>query len=157
MTDLEKRKAQATIDGLEANLDQLEQRFTLVSSDLEATRDELRRTREALVARAETAEARAGDLLRERNLLVAVAARLAIESDRAAWIGFREGEGIEAEWRNVAYLDLPTGQVSFHLHESERPLFAALPQIDDGFDGHDRGVKAARMLAFATGGDDAAT
>lgn len=59
------------------------------------------------------------------------------------------GEGWDEAWRNVVIVDLPTGQASWHIHDSELPLFAHLPR-DAGrvWDGHTTKEKYARLAAL---------
>ena len=77
----------------------------------------------------------------ERNLLVAALAKLYPSGRRRTAI-----EGWEPEWYGCVYIDLPTGQVSWHYHVSETPLFADLPIYDRPWDGHDTEEKYRRLL-----------
>lgn len=50
------------------------------------------------------------------------------------------------EWRNVVYVDLPSGQVSWHIHDSEMTWgFDALPKYPDPWDGHTTSLKYRRL------------
>ncbi len=50
------------------------------------------------------------------------------------------------DWRWVVYIDLPTGQVSWHIHDSELPNFSHLPQHQGRrWDGHTVAEKYARL------------
>jgi hypothetical protein len=84
----------------------------------------------------------------ERDQLVALAARMA----RAlGWrVGLRVHEPYpdptwEPDWCNVVLIDLPTGQVSWHYHDSERPLFDGLPPYPSAWDGHSTAEKYLRV------------
>lgn len=54
-------------------------------------------------------------------------------------------EGWEPEWFNCVYIQLPTGQVSWHYHDRERPLFAHLPPYWGKYDGHTTEEKYRRL------------
>jgi hypothetical protein len=86
----------------------------------------------------------------ERNQVVALLARMALA------LGWRAGlRGHEPDpdptwdddWTNVVAIDLPTGQVTWHYHDSDRPLFASLPPYPAAWDGHDTPEKYRRVNA----------
>lgn len=87
----------------------------------------------------------------ERNKLVAWLARA------AAAFGWRAGVGQhpatdttwEADWRTIVFIDTPAGQLSWHFHDSEKPLLWGLPVYLDAWDGHSTTEKYER-LARAT-------
>lgn len=88
----------------------------------------------------------------ERNAAVALAAKL------ASLLGYRVGRAVtdasgwDAEWRNCCYIDLPeVGQISFHYHSSEAPMFTGLPEYTGTWDGHDTATKHRRLYAFLGG------
>ncbi len=79
----------------------------------------------------------------ERNKLVAALSKLFPAS-----LERHEGVEWEDDWRWVVFMDLPTGQVSWHLHDSELPQFAHLPQNRGRkWDGHTTEQKYARLAA----------
>ena len=51
-------------------------------------------------------------------------------------------------WR-VVFVELPTGQVSWHFHAKERPLFAHVPTKRTRWDGHSTQQKYRRLERFA--------
>lgn len=80
----------------------------------------------------------------ERNKLVAVLSMLFPASlERHP----EEDTSWEDDWRWIVFIDLPTGQASWHIHDSELPLFEHLPR-DSGraWDGHTTERKYARLL-----------
>ena len=82
----------------------------------------------------------------ERNQVVAGLAALAW---RLGWpVGTARTviEGWDPEWHSCVYIDLPTGQVSWHYHDREAPLFAFLPTYTGAWDGHDTPEKYRRVL-----------
>lgn len=93
-------------------------------------------------------EARKDAAYAERDQVVALCAKMA----RA--MGLRVGMGLhpeddkdwDPEWRHIVYIDLPTGQVSWHVRDSEMPLFAGVDEYPGTFDGHDTPTKYARCL-----------
>lgn len=82
------------------------------------------------------------EVYRDRNLLAQFAAALAQRC------GFPVGTGIDADepdWP-VVYIDLPTGQVSWHIPKGE--LVAGLGPYEREWDGHDGPKKERRIRAF---------
>lgn len=87
-------------------------------------------------------------IYRERNLCVALIAELADLIDIPAYIAEHEGEEWDKEWRNVLFLELPTGQVSWHLHESEIENFPHIPRRPGQWDGHSTEEKYKRIKEY---------
>ena len=56
--------------------------------------------------------------------------------------------GWSEDWHGVVYIDLPTGQVSWHYHDSQAHLFAHLPPYAGTWDGHDTEEKYRRLAAL---------
>lgn len=84
----------------------------------------------------------------ERNQCVAALAFMAVKAGIKAGIGRDASESCEDEWRNVVYIDLPTGQVSWHFHESEMKLLYGLPDYETEYDGHSTEEKYERLNKF---------
>jgi len=80
---------------------------------------------------------------RQRNHLVAALARLFPSGVRATNI-----EGWSPDWHGCVYIDLPSGQISYHYHDSQAHLFAGLPPYDKPWDGHDKKNVHARLAAL---------
>ena len=78
----------------------------------------------------------------ERNQVVALLARLFPSGIRQTAI-----EGWDEEWHGCVYIDLPTGQVSWHYHDSHAHLFADLPPYFEEYDGHTTEAKYKRVQA----------
>lgn len=57
-------------------------------------------------------------------------------------------EGWDPEWHGCVYIDLPTGQASWHFHESQAHLFAHLPAYPGEWDGHSTEEKYERLAAL---------
>ncbi|HEY9643065.1 MAG TPA: hypothetical protein V6C57_21430 [Coleofasciculaceae cyanobacterium] len=74
----------------------------------------------------------------ERNSVVALVAKMAIA------LGFKAGLGKhdpadaswDDDWRSIVFIELPSGQVSWHLHDSDLPKFAFLLPYEGQWDGH---------------------
>ena len=83
----------------------------------------------------------------ERNRCVALIARMAFS------MGFSVGRATTAipgwseDWHGCVYVDLPTGQVSWHFHDSHAELFDGLPEYSGLWDGHDTKEKYRRVAA----------
>lgn len=89
------------------------------------------------------------DAYKERGQVVALLARLA---ERWGWrVGMAKHPESDttwdADWRNIVLIDLPTGQVSWHLHDDELSLFAGLPEYTKPWDGHSTPEKYDRVNA----------
>jgi hypothetical protein len=55
----------------------------------------------------------------------------------------------ENDWRWIVFIDSPCGQVSWHIHDSELPMFAHLPRgAGREWDGHTTEDKYARLSAY---------
>lgn len=79
----------------------------------------------------------------ERNKLVALlssiypACLIGHPDDDVQW---------ESDWRNIVVINLPTGQATWHIHDSELPMFDHLKhKIDVKWDGHATEEKYARV------------
>lgn len=91
---------------------------------------------EALYARKE-------DAYYQRNQVVAALAKCFPSGVKATNIPDWSGE-----WHNCVYIDLPTGQVSWHFHDDHAHLFANLPTYEGTWDGHDTEEKYRRLAAL---------
>jgi len=80
----------------------------------------------------------------ERNRLVALLARLypsgLRKTDIPDW---------HPSWHNCVYVDLPTGQASWHFHDNDAHLFEGLPPYAGEWDGHTTDEKYERIAAAA--------
>ncbi len=81
----------------------------------------------------------------ERNRLVAALARLFPSGVARTSI-----PGWDITWEQCVYVDLPTGQVSWHFHDSEAYLFEGLPPYAKPWDGHSTEEKYNRLAALTT-------
>ncbi len=84
----------------------------------------------------------------ERNKCVAMIARMAQCAGYGVYLGRHSADDAawERDWMNIVFIELPTGQVSWHIHDSELPLFAFMPIREDWpWDGHSTEEKYDRM------------
>lgn len=51
----------------------------------------------------------------------------------------------DREWMNIVFIDLPTGQASWHIHDRDLRLFAHLPPYTKQWDGHSTAEKYDRL------------
>ena len=89
----------------------------------------------------------------ERNLLVALAAKLSIEAGHIAGLAKDKREDIGKEWENVVFIDLDLGemsraQLSWHIHENEIRNFNRLPCYTRDWDGHSTEKKYERIELY---------
>ena len=82
----------------------------------------------------------------ERNKLVALLSKLF-----PSCFGRHEEEDMtwEDDWRWIVYITLPTGQCSWHIHDSDLPMFSHLKQGDVKWDGHTTEEKYKRIADFS--------
>jgi hypothetical protein len=79
---------------------------------------------------------------RQRNFLVAALARLFPS-------GIRRTTDIDGgEWQGCCYIDLPSGQISYHYHDSQAFLFENLPPYEKPWDGHDKEMVHSRLVGL---------
>lgn len=64
-----------------------------------------------------------------------------------AWLAEHDpaDAGWDPEWRTIVFIDGPTGQLSWHLHDSDVPLFDGLPRGPNSWDGHTTPEKYERV------------
>ena len=79
----------------------------------------------------------------ERNQVVAALAKAYPSGLRKTAI-----EGWGEDWHGCVMIDLPTGQASWHYHDSQAHLFADLPAYAGEWDGHTTDEKYARLAAM---------
>jgi hypothetical protein len=80
---------------------------------------------------------------RQRNYLVAAIAKLFPSGIRKTDI-----PGWSDDWHGCCFIDLPSGQISYHFHDSHEHLFVGLPVYTTPWDGHDKETVHARLLAI---------
>jgi hypothetical protein len=88
------------------------------------------------------------DAYAERNKCVALLARMAIATGLKAGLGKHDekDESWDDDWRNIVFVELPSGQVSWHIQETELPMFSFLPVYSGTWDGHTTSEKYQRVL-----------
>lgn len=85
----------------------------------------------------------------ERNRVVAALAKCFPSGTARTAI-----EGWSDDWHGCVYIDLPTGQVSWHFNDAHADLFADLPPYSGSWDGHDTDEKYRRLAELErTDGD----
>jgi hypothetical protein len=82
----------------------------------------------------------------ERNRVVAALASVFPSGTARTAIG-----GWSEDWHGCVYIDLPTGQVSWHYHDSQACLFEHLPPYKGTWDGHTTDEKYDRIARFSQG------
>lgn len=92
---------------------------------------------------AEFYKRREDEAYQERNKVVAALSKLfpagRTKTDIPGW---------DPEWHGAVYIDLPTGQVSWHFHDRDAGLFDHLPPYAGVWDGHDTEEKYRRLAAL---------
>ena len=83
----------------------------------------------------------------ERNMCVAALSKLF-----AAHLARHEGDPEwEPDWRTIVCIHLPTGQATWHVHDSEVNLFAHLSLAECEWDGHTAEEKYERLARLRPG------
>lgn len=85
---------------------------------------------------------RINDVYTERNACVSLIARMALKMGLRA--GMKNDPGTIA-FSNVCYIDLPSGQISWHIADKDMHYFVGIPDYDDIWDGHDTPTKYERV------------
>lgn len=121
--------------------------FFRVVYDLHAAEDGRAGTLDRPPEPAETPEEkRAIDLVyAERDMCVSLIARLAVAAGYQAYLAV--DETADEGWRHIVYVELPSGQVSWHLKDKELGWFRGLPTRPNKWDGHDTAEKYRRVLS----------
>ena len=79
----------------------------------------------------------------ERNALVAALARHYPSGTSATVI-----PGWDKRWHGCVYIDTPQGQMSWHFHERDWPMFMHLPRYEKPWDGHTTEEKYKRLKSL---------
>lgn len=88
---------------------------------------------------------------RERNRVVIALAHMALQLGFRAGVAEhepKEGETWDPTWNMAIRIDLPDGQVSWHVPDDQKHLLCNLPAYKGEYDGHDSVEKYARLAAF---------
>ena len=87
------------------------------------------------------------EIYSDRDKLLSQLARMAFEQGYTVGLGI--DESVPDIWQHVIFIELPTGQVSWHLLEDELEWFTFLPDYNDVWDGHSKIEKYNRILKYA--------
>ena len=95
------------------------------------------------------------EVYRERDACVALMAKLALKLGYPAGLGKHPAsdESWDRDWLNIVYIEIPhpsgkPAQLSWHIHDSELPMFAFLPSYSEPWDGHTTAEKYQHMAEF---------
>lgn len=108
---------------------------------------ELSQIATATTAKEKYLEGRKNGAYEERNRCVALLARMARHMGMNVGLRRSNIEGWGEEWHGCVYIDLPTGQVSWHYHDSHAPMFYGLPTYEMPYDGHTTPEKYSRVAS----------
>lgn len=78
-------------------------------------------------------------------LIALMAQRLGIKTGIGLHVD-KPGETWDADWRTILFIDLPAGQVSWHIHDGEARWFYFVGAYDGEWDGHTTDEKYQRVL-----------
>jgi hypothetical protein len=124
-----------------------------IRSKVDATRALVEEVR-ALVIGLETdldkARAEREEAYSQRNLVVALLARLAASSGWPVWVSQQAGGSIDDRFQRVVYVMTPEGQLSWHFPEDESANFDGLPTDGPAWDGHTTPEKHDRIMRLIT-------
>lgn len=78
---------------------------------------------------------------KERNLLVSALSKL-----YPSYLSTHpENEEWEDDWRTIVFIQTPAGQLSWHIHDSEKKIFDHLDYGENKWDGHSTKEKYKRL------------
>jgi hypothetical protein len=85
----------------------------------------------------------------ERNKVVAALARTIRNLGLDVYVAKHIEEDWEDDWRNILVIELPTGQITWHFHDSELDLLKTF-KVREGYiyDGHTTEEKYQRLLNY---------
>lgn len=112
---------------------QQEQQLATLRQQVEESTDELIRMLKHIDA-----------IYTERNALVALIMKLCLHIGLPAGMQ-QDRNPVEPEWNFLAYFELPSGQCSYHIPDSELPFFDGLPMYTQRWDGHSTVEKYRRI------------
>lgn len=92
-----------------------------------------------------TLEAAKNGAYAERNKCLVLVALMAQRLDLKTGIGI-DPNAETSEWQSILFIDLPAGQVSWHLHESETHMFYFVGAYGGTWDGHTTDEKYRRVV-----------
>ena len=114
---------------------------------LEKTIDALKNLADGRYEERKLIEAQKDSVYLERNKLVALLSKMFPSGKATTAI-----DGWDASWHGCVYIDLPTGQASWHYHDSQAYLFEHLPLYQGWWDGHTTEEKYERIGKFTAPG-----
>jgi hypothetical protein len=89
---------------------------------------------------------------KERQMCVLAIARAAERLGCPVWLAQHDPADAswDADWRTILFIELHTGQVSWHLHDSEVPMFEQFRYTHPwaAWDGHSTEEKYRRLQAW---------
>lgn len=131
-------EAAGEIDRLKAQLGEEVEIYATSWKELAAERDALRTQKDGAYS--------------ERDRLVSALSKLfpaSLERHQP------EDDDWEDDWRWIVFIELPAGQASWHIHDSELPLFGHLKRNQGRlWDGHSTNEKYRRLAALRQAGGE---
>jgi predicted Holliday junction resolvase-like endonuclease len=145
-------RLQAELSALQAELSALQEEHRaslavqeLWKENLDQREDEIIRLHKTL---ADTIDAK-NNAYKERNKVVAALAHICCHVlCLPVYVTWHDGAEWEDDWRTVLFIQLPTGQASWHFHDSEKDLLENLPHRRVIWDGHTTEEKYQRLAAW---------
>lgn len=92
----------------------------------------------------------------ERNHVVAALATMALGAGWCAGTARTAIPGWSDDWHGCVYIDLPSGQVSWHYHDRHAAMFTYLPRYEGKWDGHTTEQKYSTLTALCSWRDSIA-
>lgn len=87
-------------------------------------------------------------LYTERTLLIRALAKALPTLSTKYGLAWDKARTDTDPWRYVFFIDLPTGQVSWHIHINDLMLLEDIPAYKGTWDGHTDAEKTERLKAF---------
>jgi hypothetical protein len=81
----------------------------------------------------------------QRNCCVALLSLLAFDKGMAVGLAWDESPDCPKGWNRIVIIDLPTGQISYHIPNQDLWLFGSIPNYPGKWDMHNNQVKNKRI------------
>jgi hypothetical protein len=115
------------------------------------THAETIRRQQAMLQRTQELTEQKDGAYRERDRCVAGIAALAVRAGWSAWLAKHPPDpSWDQDWVNIVFVELPSGQVSWHIHYTEVEWFSFLPWMPERkWDGHTTPEKYERLAGLS--------
>jgi NTP pyrophosphatase (non-canonical NTP hydrolase) len=146
LREVAKDETERDIERLRSELHSARPRIEMLEAQVKGAKESVGSIRAAF----RTSKTNSDAVYKERDMCVALIARMALGLGYRVWLGQHPNADWEDDWRTIVFIDLPTGQVSWHIHDSEREWFLRDLHYNSDliWDSHDTAEKYHRVLEY---------